>query len=203
MGYKNNTTIKKKKLLIKLGGAFLNNTKTITSILHDIKAIQSHYWCVILHGGGKNISEYSKKLSIHSPCFTKEGLRITSKKEMLAVDRILCGEITTNLTRKCIAFGINAVGISGLSSSLLIGKKIRLPQGYKGTNANTNHTGHITECNTSIISILLESGHLPILNPVSMTKNGTPLNINADEATQHIAQSWKSDITLFISDIEG
>lgn len=181
-----------KKIIIKASGKILNNKIAFEQLLQDMhQLIAQGYACVLIHGGGIVLSNYCKESEIE-PLFDKDGRRITSYEEMLAADMILTGSINTNIIRMCTALGINAVGLHCADMGLVIGEAI-----------DDTYTGIVSAVDTTILALLTQQNILPIVSPVSTTKHGKALNINADDVAKHIAIAWKVDTLLFLTDTGG
>lgn len=178
--------------LIKIGGQVLENHDLFRLLLTDIQNIlkDSHH-CVLVHGGGLRISEYCKQHQI-APQFDAQGRRITNEQEMKISDMVLGGTINNEIVRACTALTINAVGLSSADHGLITGKAI-----------NNTFTGSITHCDTKIIELLTSHEIVPVINSIACDTHGNPLNINADEVAQMIAQTWPAENLLLLSNVPG
>ncbi len=182
-----------KYLVIKIGGKAAGKLKQVTDLAKDIKTLQEteQYKCLLIHGGGKEVSSLTKKFGIE-PVF-KDGIRMTSREEMQYIDMVLAGKVNKQLVRVFQDSGINAVGLSGCDGKIFTGKSI----------SKDNQTGDITDVDAKLLELLLENGYLPVISSVSMDDNGNGLNINADSAALSIAESIKAFALVFFSDIPG
>ena len=181
-----------KKVVVKLGGSVMENEKLFKGIFDDISMLKSAGADVVLvHGGGKKISELLNRLDIKNEFVN--GLRKTSKEAAEVAEMVLSGcinkEIVDNLKRE----GIKAVGISGKDAGLIKAKR-RDELGYVGT---------VDGVDTGIIDILLKGEFLPVISPISADKAQNTLNINADEAAFAVAEGMQADILVFITDVDG
>ncbi|WP_028973815.1 acetylglutamate kinase [Spirochaeta cellobiosiphila] len=178
-------------IVIKMGGQAVSNQNQLEQCLKEISLISGTYKIILVHGGGHEISSFSKKLGIE-PYF-KEGIRMTSKEEMTLVDMVLGGSFNKLLVRKAQLNHLKAVGISGSDGPIFQGHAL----------GSGNYTGRIDHVDISLIKHLLSGGYFPILAPPSIDEEGNPLNINADEAALALATAIKASHLLFISDIPG
>ncbi len=187
-----------KLFLVKLSGKVIESP-LLPQLLQEINAFCTHnsYRYIIIHGGGTLLSEYSKSIGIQ-PTFDKEGHRITSPPEMIAAQRILAGQIRCHLVAECHKAGISAVGISASDGHMVEAKQL-----YKTSRSNSNCTGTISSCNTTMLTALLDAHFVPVVNSVACSKEGTLLNINADELAVAIALAYTTHTLLFLSDTEG
>ena len=182
-----------KYIVIKIGGKAAEKLEQVEGLAEDIKTlnIKEGYKCLLIHGGGKEVSSLTKKFGIE-PVF-KDGIRMTSKNEMQYVDMVLAGKVNKQLVRVFQDKGINAVGLSGCDGKIFTGKSI----------SKDNQTGDIIDVNTKLLELLLRNNYLPVISSVSMDKSGNGLNINADSAALSVAESLKAFALVFFSDIPG
>ena len=144
---------------------------------------------VLVHGGGAEVTAAAKQFGIESQFV--DGVRFTSMREMAVVDAVLAGKINKELVRQIRAAGLNGVGLSGSDGGLFTGAPVQ----------PDSCTGKVTETDTRLLHLLTENGYTPVIATTSMTADGFPLNINADEAALTLAAALKADQLIFISDI--
>ncbi|MBN2655770.1 MAG: acetylglutamate kinase [Spirochaetales bacterium] len=178
-------------MIIKTGGRAAENNVALSHLTKEIKELHGDYDFLIVHGGGAAVSAIQKTYGIE-PVF-KNGIRMTTEREMDLVDMGLAGLMNKKLVRLFSSCGLPSVGISGADGSLLTGEPI----------GEQSRTGRITASDRKLIDLLLEGGFTPIVSPVSSDSDGGPLNINADEAALALGISCKADAIVFLSDIPG
>jgi acetylglutamate kinase len=176
---------------IKIGGRVAADDNVLEVFIRELKHLQDTYNFVIIHGGGAEVSRVSKIFNIE-PVFA-DGVRVTRTEEMDLVDMVLAGKVNKQLVRQLYAGGVEAAGISGVDGATVIGKAV-------GPETKTGKPKNIS---TDLISGLLENGLVPVISPVSMDKEGSPLNINADEVALAVASALPAGWLIFISDIPG
>ena len=185
-----------KNILIKLGGSVMEDNSLLENIFEDIALMNTLGARIILvHGGGKKISAELKAKGIETQ-FIK-GYRVTDEKAIETVEMVLSGNVNKAIVNALKKENVNAVGISGKDAGLITAEKKVIAEGDIG------FAGEIKEVNSNIISILLDNGYLPVISPVSSSKEGETLNVNADEAALFIAEEMKVDTLVFITDVDG
>ncbi|PAF50359.1 acetylglutamate kinase [Helicobacter sp. 13S00401-1] len=179
-------------IVIKYGGsAFVNE---INSIIDDIVALyKSEFKVVLVHGGGKDISEALAKEGIESRFIN--GLRVSDKKSMEVIDLVLTGKINKNLSFLLSLQGVNALGLSGKDSLLLKASPLDLD--------TLGHVGKLESINTTMLLSLLDSKFLPVISPIGVDNKGNIYNINADHVALGVACYLKASKLIFLSDIDG
>ena len=185
-----------KVIVIKLGGATLGSHDTT---IEDAVALQQRGMpLVMVHGGGKLITEWLKKQGIASRFV--EGERITDRATLEVVVSVLAG-----LVNKEIVAGINdrggrAAGISGVDGALLRGKVKEKALGYVGS---------VTKIDLALVETLLKSGYIPVVAPVAFSSEDRSgegvgiLNINADIVAGEIAAAIGAERLIFLTDVAG
>lgn len=178
-------------LLIKIGGRPAESLQWIRSLLRQIAELRQSYRIALVHGGGAEVSQWSRKLGFE-PQFV-DGLRLTPEQEMPVIDMGLGGLMNTRILRIALACGIPAIGLSGVDGGLFTGEP-QIPG---------SRTGRITNVSPRVAEDVMEAGYLPVISSLSCDANGEGLNINADDAANALAGAMKPDVLLFISDIAG
>lgn len=179
------------RVLIKLGGAVLQDQELVKSICEDLMLIQSvGVSVVIVHGGGPAINEELTRRGIQWEFVG--GQRVTSPEMMETIEMVLCGGVNRRIVRTLNQAGVPAVGLSGVDASTLLCKQADKKLGL---------VGKIEKVNTSYIDSL--KSVIPVIAPVGIGRNGEVFNINADWAASKLAEALKIDKLLFLTDQEG
>ncbi len=181
-------------VVVKIGGSTLGSNDTTLADLVDLQ--KRGVSPVVVHGGGKVITEWLEKQGIR-PKFVR-GLRVTDDRTLDVVVAVLTGLVNKSLVGGILALGGKAVGLSGVDGGLL-----------KATahSPELGHVGRVTEVDPSPIIDLLKSGCIPVIAPVAMNagSDSVPgmLNINADLAAGEIAAALGADRLLMLTDVPG
>jgi acetylglutamate kinase len=185
-----------KIIVVKIGGSTLGQHDTT---LEDVVELQKEdRKIVIIHGGGKIITEWLSKLGAATQFI--QGERVTDKLGLEITTAVLSGVVNKNLVATINHLGGRAVGISGVDGLLL--------QGYI-KSAELGYVGHVSKVNTDLIQALLNSGFVPVISSISFnttqSASDTPLllNVNADTAAGDIAASLPCEKLIFLTDIAG
>ena len=184
--------MEKPVIVIKACGQAAENKRALSNLAREIKTLSSKYNFIFVHGGGSTVSSIQRIYGIE-PVF-KNGIRITSEKEMELVDMGLAGSMNKKLVRLFIKNGLSAAGISGADGAMFTGESI---------TDDRCRTGRIIKTDKKLIKVLLQGGFIPVVSSVSTDPEGGALNINADEAALAVGTAFKAKKILFISDIPG
>ena len=107
----------KNLLVVKIGGSTLGQHDTTMS---DLVALQKRgVPVVVIHGGGKIITEWLTKQS--APTKFVNGERVTDKIGLDVVTAVLAGLVNKELVATLMASGGKAMGLSGVDGALIQG----------------------------------------------------------------------------------
>ncbi len=183
-------------LVIKFGGNAMTSSELFTSFAHDIKALGDQgFRVVIAHGGGPQISRMLNRLNIESKFLG--GLRVTTSEIASVVATVLTGDVQRSLVTALNTNGVAAVGISGEDAKLFTSTQL-VDQEF-----DLGLVGKVALVNTKLIEVLLESGYIPVVSPVSSTELGESLNVNADTAAGSLAGALDAERLILMTDVDG
>ncbi|MFC1825234.1 acetylglutamate kinase [Thermodesulfobacteriota bacterium] len=160
---------------------------------------------IVVHGGGPQIGDFLKRLSIESEFV--DGMRVTDKQTMDVVEMVLVGKVNKEIVSLINQNGGQSVGLSGKDGSLISAKKMKY---YKDRGADQppeiidmGMVGVITKINNRILLSLMDSQLIPVIAPVGAGKKGETYNINADLVAGRIAASMKARKLILLTDTPG
>jgi len=185
-----------KIVVIKYGGSAMIDEKIKETVIEDIVLMKLvGLKPVIVHGGGKEISEVLKQMGRKSEFIN--GLRVTDEGTVEVVEMVLSGKINKGIVQLIQNHGINAVGISGKDGKTLkvVKKEIE--------GVDYGFVGEISEVDTKLIMSLLDNDFIPVIAPLGTDKIGQTYNINADYAASAIAGALNAEKLIFLTDVEG
>jgi acetylglutamate kinase len=182
--------------VVKIGGSTLGSHDTT---LDDVVTLQRQGKpVVVVHGGGKLITDWLTKLGVSSK-FVR-GERVTDQPTLEVVTAVLAGLVNKDIVASINTRGGKAAGIAGVDGSLIEGKIGDPEKGYVGTTVRVN---------PGILIALLNAGFVPIVAPVGLhtgERSGSApasLNFNADVVAGDIAAAVRADRLVFLTDVAG
>ena len=183
-------------IVVKIGGSTLGSHDTS---LKDLVTLQKEgVEVVVVHGGGKVISQWMQRQGI-PPRFV-DGLRVTDAPSLEIVVAVLTGLINKELVLALHRLGGRAIGISGIDGGLLEARIVNPELGY---------VGEIAKVNGEPLRALLDGGYIPMVAPLAMhchddsENSGSPLNINGDTVAGELAYALGAERLIFLTDVEG
>lgn len=189
-------------LLIKLGGAALQDQTLVESLCEDLSLIHSvGINLVLVHGGGPSINHELTLRGIKWEFV--DGLRVTTPQMMDVIEMVLCGQVNHRIVRTLNQSGVKAIGLSGADASLLQCRQ---------ADSRLQQVGLIEKVDIASIQALMEHSNktntrhtplIPVIAPVGVGKKGEAYNINADWAAVRIAEAMKIKKVFFLTDQDG
>lgn len=185
-----------KTFVIKYGGAAMTDDKLKAMFAKDVTLLTKiGVKIVIVHGGGKEITELLNKLKIETKFVN--GQRYTDEQTLDVVQMVLAGKINKEIVARINDNNGNAIGLCGVDGDLIRAKQ------FKENGQDIGLVGEITKVNVGILNLLLSNSFLPVIAPTGRGENGELYNINADVAAGEIAAALKAEKLLYLSDVEG
>jgi acetylglutamate kinase len=185
-----------KVIVIKIGGATLGSHDTT---IEDIVSLQQQgKSLVVVHGGGKVITDWLEKRGI--PSRFVHGERVTDDATLEVVISVLAGLVNKEIVADINARGGKAIGISGVDGAFIQGRVKDQELGYVGS---------VVKVDPAPLEAMLQSGYIPVIAPLGIhttdkaDKAPKVLNINADVAAGEIAVAIGAEKLIFLTDVVG
>lgn len=150
---------------------------------------------VIVHGGGKKITQMLEALQIESKFVDSE--RVTTKEVMRIAEMLLSGEINKEIVSLLNSHGAKGIGISGKDAHFITA--------HAKDFAKWGLTGEIIDVKAEVLHNLMQDGFIPVIAPIAAAQEmGHPgFNINADLCASAIAKALGANKIIFLTDREG
>lgn len=178
--------------VIKYGGSAMKRPGVLTGVIRNLLLLKLvGINPVLVHGGGPEIDAWLTRLGIEKR--VHEGLRITDEETMDVVEMAL-GRANKALVSEIQRAGGKAIGLSGRDGDLMIGEPISDLLG---------RVGKILQINPQILTVLSESGYIPVVSSVASDSSRDALNVNADTAASAIAGAVSATKLILMTDTDG
>ncbi len=153
----------KQTLVIKLGGALIENDEALTALFATLKTFldEQHRPLVLVHGGGCLVDDLLKGLGLTST--KKNGLRVTPFEQIPFIAGALAGTANKMMMAKAIATDIPAVGLC-----LADGGLCQVTQLDPALGA----VGDCQPGNPALVAGILAQGFLPVVSSIGITAEG-------------------------------
>ncbi len=179
-------------IVIKCGGSVLVDKDLFHNFINDISILNKlGFIPIIIHGGGKRISNKLNEAGIKSNFIN--GLRVTDKQSISIVEQVL------NTFNKEIS---DALKINGCESQSITNKIYNILNVEQESN-ELGFVGNPTEINLIILKQIIKEKKVPVIAPLGLDKTNTVFNINADTTAGAIAKKLNARRLIIMSDVEG
>ena len=160
---------------------------------------------VVVHGGGPQIGDFLKRLSIESEFV--DGMRVTDRQTMDVVEMVLVGKVNKEIVNLINQNGGIAVGLSGKDGKLISARKMKYLKKRSEDPVpeiiDMGMVGEITSVNAGILVTLMEKEFIPVIAPVGFGSSGETYNINADLVAGKVASALGARKLVLLTDTEG
>jgi len=179
-------------IIIKCGGSVLVDQNLFNIFIKNITVLNKlGFIPIIVHGGGKRISNKLIELGIKST-FVK-GLRVTEKETIQIVEDVLIEfnkEIVASLDKQ----NCKSQSINSKENNIITAVQ---------ENEELGFVGSPTDINKSTVDKIVDEKKVPVIAPLGLSSEGQTYNINADTAAGSIAKKLKARRLIIMSDVEG
>lgn len=196
-------------IVVKVGGSILGEGVS-PSIVDDILKVASKEKLILVHGGGKEVTEYANKLGKDQQFITSPGgfrSRFTDLETVKIFTMVMTGVINKGIVASLQKIGLSAIGLSGLDGNLIRAKRKKklmiLDERKRKRIIDGGYTGKISSVNGNLLKTLIKENYVPVISPVAISEEFEFLNIDGDRAAAYIAGGVKAESVIFLTNVNG
>ena len=184
-------------VVLKVGGNELDDESFLFGLAKAVQAVIAEgHFPVIVHGGGKAVTELGARLGIVEQRI--EGLRVTDEASLDVAEMVLSGLMNKRIVRLLVNAGVRAAGISGVDDGTIYVEKMWHPLGDLG------RVGEVQDVDDYLLRTLIAAKIVPVVSPISFgALDALSYNVNADHAATAIAAKLGAIKLVFISNVPG
>lgn len=175
-------------LVVKLGGTTIADQ---AQVLAEVAVVARRRPVVLVHGGGRRISEWLDRLGV--PSRFEGGLRVTDAQALEVAAAVLRGVVNSELVAGLRDLGVDAVGLSGVDGGLLIAERIPA----------MGLVAHVVGLRRDLLDAVLVGGQVPVVAPLARDEQGVVCNVNADDVAAGIAAGLGARQLILLTDVDG
>jgi len=175
-------------LVVKLGGTTIADQ---SQVLDEVAAIARHRPVVLVHGGGRRITEWLERMGV--PSHFENGLRVTDPASLEVAAAVLRGVVNSELVAGLRDLGVDAVGLSGVDGGLLIAERVPA----------VGLVAHVVGLRRDLLDAILVGGQVPVVAPLARDEDGIVCNVNADDVAAGIAAGIGARQLVLLTDVDG
>lgn len=188
VGYKIYDNMKLPLTIVKVGGAVVEDSARLDSLLSAFAAIDGRK--VLVHGGGRRATAIASRLGVESRMV--DGRRVTDGAMLEVVTMVYGGLVNKDIVARLQARGINSIGLTGADGGVILSHKRPVK------DVDYGFVGDVDRVDGSRLSSLIEGGFTPVMAPLTHDGHGQMLNTNADTIAAETAKALaeRYDVTL-------
>jgi acetylglutamate kinase len=175
-------------LVVKLGGTTVADQ---SKLLDDLSGLARRRPLVVVHGGGKRLTEWLARLGIESRF--ANGLRITDEASLEVAVAVLRGVVNAELVAGLRARGCDAIGLSGADGGLISGRRV----------PGLGLVATVVAVRRTLLDVLIAAGLVPVVAPLALDEDGLLCNVNADDLAAGIARGVRARQLVLLTDSDG
>jgi len=190
-----------KVVVVKLGGSIMDEPAALASLIGDVCFMSSvGMRPVLVHGGGKNITEAMRNAGIEAQFV--QGRRYTDDRTLAIAEHVLVNDVNASILKTINEAGSRAMGLHSLGSCVVFGKRLFLAD-EQNRKIDVGFVGEVEWVNAELLRAMVEAGYIPVIAPIARDRAGGKLNINADSVAGHVAAALKCEQLVLVSDTHG
>ena len=173
--------------IFKIGGKVVEDEQQLAAFLESFAKLKGNK--ILVHGGGKWVSEMSRRLGIEVKMI--DGRRITDADTLEVVKMMLAGVANKNVVSKLQGFRCNAIGLTGADGNTIRAEKRPLRNGI-----DYGFVGDVKKVNREVIQNLINDGLVPVFAAMTHDGLGNLFNTNADTIASSVAVGMAIDFEV-------
>ncbi len=177
-----------KLTIIKVGGKIVETPESLNTLLDDFATVEGKK--ILVHGGGRSATAIATRLGIESKMV--DGRRITDAETLEVVTMVYGGLVNKGIVVGLQKRDMNALGLTGADLCVIQSEKRPVE------TIDYGFVGDVKKVDADKLALLLEQDIVPVLAPLSFSKEHGLLNTNADTIASETAKalSAKFETTL-------
>jgi acetylglutamate kinase len=189
-----------KVIVVKYGGNAMTEPNLKAGFARDVVMLKLVGMNpVVVHGGGPQIGDLLKKMSI--PSEFRQGMRVTDERVMNVVEMVL-GELNQEIVGLINQHGGKAVGLTGQDGKFIQARKLML-RSEAGESVDIGFVGEIERIDAEIIQLLDSRDFIPVVAPIGVGRDGEAYNINADLVAGKLAETLRAEKLVLMTNTAG
>ena len=149
-----------KRIVIKVGGAFLDNLTLAKPLMETISALKHSHQIVLVHGGGNAVEKLLTELGQTSEKL--DGLRVTPASQIDYVVGALSGTVNKKLCAMAKQNNLLPTGLSLADGDIAQCQQISTQLGC---------VGQVSKAGGNLINTLLNNGYFPIISSIGANQD--------------------------------
>jgi [amino group carrier protein]-L-2-aminoadipate 6-kinase len=163
---------------------------------------------VMVHGASAETDRLAAALGVPQEQITSPSghvSRRTDRRTLEVFAMAALGIENFEYVEKLQQRGVDAIGLSGLSGRLLVGKKkdVRAVREGKTVILHDDYTGTVEAVNLPLLTQFIAPGRVPVVAPLALSLENEALNVDGDRVAARIAAAIDADALLILTNVPG
>ncbi len=182
--------------IVKASGRIITDKKSRENLISNIKELTDDGIKILLiYGGGESI-DIAMDEAGRTP-LKVEGRRISSEIDIKIIKKTLAGDLGFKLSESLVKAKLSATVLNALPPHWTTAKRRKKHDGI------TRFDGTLENIDSDAIREHFSATNLAVCPCLAFTKNGTALNINADNVAIQLASKTKANKLVLLTNIDG
>ncbi len=193
------------RAVIKAGGSTGVDRDAVATLVAEV-ARQDEI--VLVHGASAETDRLAAALEVPQETITSPSghtSRRTDRRTLEVFAMAALGIENFLYVEKLQQRGIDAVGLSGISGRLLVGKRkdVRSVKNGKTLILRDDYTGTVEAVNLPLLTQFIGPGRVPVVAPLALSIENEALNVDGDRVAARIAVAIDADALLILTNVPG
>lgn len=185
-------------IVVKVGGEVVGGAGA-PELARDLAELAAHHRVAVVHGGGPQATELSKRLGITPHVIG--GRRVTDEATLDVMKMVVAGKLNVDLCAHLRAAGARPLGLHGAVQA-----RRRPPVKISGGGdqpVDLGLVGDVAGFDRALLDAAWAAGYLPVLACLGAGDGGAVFNINADVVANRLAVALHADLLALVTATDG
>lgn len=193
------------RAVIKAGGSKGVSRDAVADLVAEVAR---HDEIVLVHGASAETDRLASALGVPQEQITSPSGHVSRRTDRQTLEifaMAALGVENFHYVEKLQQRGIDAVGLSGISGRLLVGKKkdVRAVRDGKTMILRDDYTGTVEAVNLPLLTQFIAPGRVPVIAPLALSMENEALNVDGDRVAARIAVAIDADALLILTNVPG
>jgi acetylglutamate/LysW-gamma-L-alpha-aminoadipate kinase len=193
------------RAVIKAGGSKGVSRDAVADLVAEVARTDE---IVLVHGASAETDRLAKALGVPQEQITSPSGHVSRRTDRQTLEifaMAALGVENFHYVEKLQQRGIDALGLSGISGRLLVGKKkdVRSVREGKTMILRDDYTGTVDAVNLPLLTQFIGPGRVPVIAPLALSTENEALNVDGDRVAARIAVAIDADALLILTNVPG
>ena len=193
------------RAVIKAGGSKGVSRDAVADLVAEVAR---HDEIVLVHGASAETDRLANALGVPQEQITSPSGHVSRRTDRQTLEIFAMAALGVEnflYVEKLQQRGIDAIGLSGISGRLLVGKKkdVRSVSDGKTMILRDDYTGTVDAVNLPLLAQFIAPGRVPVIAPLALSTENEALNVDGDRVAARIAVAIDADALLILTNVPG